>query len=359
MARNNNPKMQRMDPSKTPVKGAVREPVKQPAKQRVAETPTYEKKKPAKPVKRKGGRPGGRSPVPVVARATLGDWIGGARVRTLSLAIAPVALGTAAAHAASGFEGWHWVRALLCLAVALGLQIGVNFANDYSDGVRGTDAYRVGPSRLTGSGAAKPKTVLAVALFFFAVAAIAGVAVVILSHQYWLLALGAACVLAAWFYTGGKHPYGYYGFGELFVFVFFGIVATAGTTFVQAGTVNLESWIGGVAVGLLACAVLMANNLRDLDQDRIAGKRTLSVLVGSLASRVLFVVFIFLPFVLLVFFILFYENSYFVFFALLLAVPAAVIVLTAKASHEFLLALKLTSLTALLYGVGLAMTIAF
>lgn len=357
--------MQRMDPSKTPVKGAVREPVKQSAKQRVAETPTYEKKKPSQSAKRKGGRPGGRSPVPVIARATFGDWIAGARIRTLPLAIAPVAIGTAAAlheigaFPVNGFAGGHWVRALLCLAVALGLQIGVNFANDYSDGVRGTDTYRVGPSRLTGSGAANPRTVLAVALVFFALAALAGVAVVVLSAQYWLLAVGAACVLAAWFYTGGKHPYGYYGFGELFVFVFFGIVATAGTTFVQAGTVTLESWVGGVAAGFLACAVLMANNLRDLDQDRAAGKRTLTVLIGGMASRVLFAVFTLLPFVLLGFFVLLYQHSYYVYFALLLAVPAVIIVLTAKLPREFLLALKLTSLTALVFGVGLAITIAF
>lgn len=351
--------MQRFDPSKTPVKGAVREPVKQSSKQRAAETPVFEKKSTPKSKKRKGGRPGGRSPVPVAAKATLRDWIGGARIRTLPLAISPVALGTAAAYAAEAFEAWHWVRALLCLAVALGLQIGVNFANDYSDGVRGTDARRVGPARLTGSGAATPKTVLAVALVFFALAAAAGVVLVVLSEQYWLLAVGAACLLAAWFYTGGKHPYGYYGLGELFVFVFFGVVATAGTTFVQVGLVNLESWISGVAAGLLASAVLISNNLRDLDQDRMAGKRTLTVLIGSLASRILFTVFTLVPFVLLMFFVLFYENAYFVYFDLLLAVPAIIIVLTAKTSKEFLLVLKLSSLTALVFGVGLAITIAF
>lgn len=367
MAQNSRPKQQRIDPAKTPVKGAVREPVKQSSKVRVAETPTYEKSAAAKQAatkkaaakKRKGGRPGGRSPIPVVTKASAADWVAGARIRTLPLSIAPVALGTAAAYAASGFQDWHWVRALLCLAVALGLQIGVNFANDYSDGVRGTDNLRVGPSRLTGSGAAKPRTVLAVALLFFALAAAAGVVVVVLSGQYWLLAVGAACILAAWFYTGGKHPYGYYGLGELFVFVFFGLVATAATTYVQVGTVNLESWIAGAAAGLLACAVLMANNLRDLDQDRLAGKRTLSVLIGSLASRILFAVFILLPFVLLVFFVLFYANAYFVFFALLLAVPASVIAITGKTPHEFLLVLKLASITALVYGVGLALTIAF
>lgn len=351
--------MQRIDPSKTPVKGAVREPVKQSSKQRIAETPTYTKKKKPKSTKRKGGRPGGRSPVPVIPQATARDWIAGARIRTLSLALAPVAIGTAAAYAAEGFEGWHWVRALLCLAVALGLQIGVNFANDYSDGVRGTDDLRVGPSRLTGSGAAKPRTVLAVALFFFAVAAVAGVVLVVLSGHYWLLAVGAACVLAAWFYTGGKHPYGYYGLGEVFVFVFFGLVATAGTTFVQAGTVNLESWIGGVAVGLLASAVLIANNLRDLEQDRLAKKRTLTVLIGSLASRIVFAVFTLVPFGLLVFYVLFYQYADMVYFALLLAIPAAIIALTAKTSHEFLLVLKLSSLTALVYGLGVAAAIAF
>lgn len=359
MARNSNPQQKRVDPSKTPVKGAVREPVKQSSKSQVAETPTYEKKRKAKAKKRKGGHPAGRSPVRVTPRASARDWIAGARFRTLGLAISPVALGTAAAYAASGFQEWHWVRALLCLAVALGLQIGVNFANDYSDGIRGTDNLRMGPSRLTGSGAAKPRTVLAVALVFFAISAVAGVTVVVLSEQYWLLAVGVACILAAWFYTGGKHPYGYYGFGELFVFVFFGVVATAGTTYVQVGTVNVESWVGGVAAGLLACAVLLANNLRDLKQDRVAGKRTLSVLVGDRASRILFAVSILLPFALLYFFVLVYLHSYFVYFALLLAIPAVIIALTAKTTREFLLVLKLTSLTALVYGVWLAVTIAF
>jgi 1,4-dihydroxy-2-naphthoate polyprenyltransferase len=358
VARNSSPKQQRINPAKTPVKGAVREPVKQSKTQKIAETPTYEKKS-SSAKKRKGGHPGGRSPIPVVRPASAGDWIAGARIRTLPLSVAPVALGTAAAYAASGFEDWHWVRALLCLAVALGLQIGVNYANDYSDGIRGTDNLRIGPSRLTGSGAAKPRTVLTVALFFFFIAAVAGAAVVVLSQQYWLFAVGAACVLAAWFYTGGKHPYGYYGFGELFVFVFFGVVATAGTTYVQVGTVNLESWVGGVAVGLLACAVLVANNLRDLDHDRVAGKRTLSVLVGDRISRILFAVFLLVPFALLYLFVLFYQNAYFVYFTLLLAVPAVIIALTAKTSREFLLVLKLASLTALVYGVWLAVTIVF
>jgi 1,4-dihydroxy-2-naphthoate octaprenyltransferase len=358
VARNSRPKQQRIDPSKTPVKGAVREPVKQSSQARVAETATYEKKKPAATRKRKGGRPGGRSPVPVVHKATLGDWIAGARIRTLTLAIAPVALGTATAHAAGGFQDWHWVRALLCLAVALCLQIGVNFANDYSDGIRGTDDLRVGPSRLTGSGAAKPRTVLVVALSFFAIAALAGVAVVVLSGQYWLLAVGAACILAAWFYTGGKHPYGYYGLGEVFVFVFFGLVATAATMYVQVGTVSLDAWLAGAAAGLLACAVLMANNLRDFEQDALAHKRTLSVLVGRRTSRILFTVFALAPFVILFPFTLLYLNAYYVYFCLLLVVPAVVIVVMGKTAAEYLIALKLTSLAALLFGIGLALTIA-
>lgn len=354
----NRARQQRFNPAKTPVKSELREPVKQSAKQTVVATPTYEKKKQAAK-KRKGGRPGGRSPVPVVKKANLADWIAAARVRTLSLSIAPVALGTACAFAVEGFHGWHWVRALLCLAVAMGLQLAVNYANDYSDGVRGTDAFRVGPSRLTGSGAASPKSVLAVALVFFALASAAGITVIILSGQYWLFALGVVCLLAAWFYTGGKHPYGYFGLGEVFVFLFFGVAATAGTTFVQTGKVNLESWVSGAAAGLLACAVLITNNLRDIEQDRKAKKRTLAVLFGSLASRILYAVFVLLPFVAVWFLALFYEKTYLVYFALLLAVPCALIVLTSKTSKEFGLALRLTSLLALIFGVGLALTIAF
>lgn len=304
-------------------------------------------------------KPGGGSPAPVQRKANLGDWIGGARLRTLPLSVAPVAMGTAAAYAAEGFEGWHWVRALLCLAVAGALQIGVNYANDYSDGVRGTDAHRVGPSRLTGGRLAKPRTVLIVALVFFALAAAAGVALVVLTEHWWLLAVGAACLAAAWFYTGGKHPYGYYGLGEVFVFVFFGLVATVGTTWVQAGQATFESWIAGVAAGLLACAVLMSNNLRDLEQDRVAGKRTLAVLVGSLTGRILFAVFQLVPFGLLVLFFLFYPSTGYVWFALLVAVPATVIALTAKTAPEFLLVLRLSSLTALVYGLGVAAGIAF
>lgn len=301
-------------------------------------------------------------PAPAVRKATLGDWIAGARLQTLSLAIAPVALGAATAYVLPHEEtgpGWHWLRALLCLAVAVCLQIGVNYANDYSDGIRGTDKYRVGPSRLTGSGAARPKAVLAVALVFFALGAAAGVAIVVRTELWWLLAVGAACILAAWFYTGGKRPYGYYGLGEVFVFVFFGLVATAGTTFVLAGEVTLDSWLAGTAIGLIACAALMVNNIRDIAQDRVAGKRTLATLLGDRASRVVFVVLLLAPFGILVYFTLLYVNAYLVFFALLAALPAALITITARTPGELVIALRLTSLTALLYGLGLGWAIAF
>ena len=297
-----------------------------------------------------------------VTKATARDWIGGARLQTLPLAVAPVALGTAAAyvlpHEDAG-PGWHWLRAILCLVVALSLQIGVNFANDYSDGIRGTDKYRVGPRRLTGSGAAKPRTVFTVALVFFGIAALAGLAIVIRSGQWWLLAVGGVAIVAAYFYTGGKRPYGYAGLGELFVFIFFGLVATAGTTFALTGTVTLESWLAAVAIGLIATAVLMVNNIRDIDQDRVAGKRTLAVLIGNRASRIVFGVMLLAPFGILSFYTLFYANAYLVYFALLAAIPAVVITISAKTSSELIIALRLSALVALAYGLGLGWAIAF
>jgi 1,4-dihydroxy-2-naphthoate polyprenyltransferase len=298
------------------------------------------------------------NPKPPPRPATAADWIAGARLRTLPLAIAPVALGTGAGVVAIADGPWHPARAVLALVVALALQIGVNYANDYSDGVRGTDDHRVGPARLTASGAAKPRHVLAVALSFFALAALAGLALTIVTGQWWLLAVGAAAIVAAWFYTGGRHPYGYYGLGELFVFGFFGLVATAGSAFVQALTVNLEAWLGGVGVGLIACAVLMANNLRDVVQDKAAGKRTLAVLVGPLAGRILFTIFMLAPFGIVVFWAFLYPTATLVFFALLAALPACVIVLWGKTPRELLTALQLASLTALLYGVGLGLVFA-
>lgn len=302
---------------------------------------------------RPGGRPGAAPP------ATARDWIDGARLRTLPLAIAPVLIGTGAAVAAAGDGRFHWVRALLCLAVALFLQIGVNFANDYSDGIRGTDDFRVGPSRLTGSGRAKPRVVLTVALAFFALAALAGIAIVIATQQWWLLLVGAAAVAAAWFYTGGKRPYGYAGLGEVFVFVFFGLVATAGTQFVQALVVTQEGWFGAVAAGFVACCALIVNNIRDIDADRAAGKRTLTVLIGSMWSRVLYIVLMFLAYAILAVVSLLYPLGWLGFFGLLVAVPACLITATAKTGRELILALQLTGIVGLLYGIGLGAAYAF
>ena len=283
-----------------------------------------------------------------VEKATFRDWVGAARLRTLPLAVTPILIGTGAAMLV--VDEFHWVLALFCLIVAVALQVGVNYANDYSDGIRGTDDHRVGPARLTASRKARPRTVLLVALAFFAVAALAGLALTIRTQQWWFLAVGAVCIVAAWLYTGGKRPYGYYGLGELFVFVFFGLVATLGTTWVQALALPQEAWFGAVAAGLLACAVLLANNLRDIDQDRTAGKRTLTVLIGRTATRVLFTLFVLAPFAIAIFLALFYPVAWLTLLALLAALPAILIVWTYRDPRELLVALALTSLTSVAYG---------
>ncbi|HBU41614.1 MAG TPA: 1,4-dihydroxy-2-naphthoate polyprenyltransferase [Microbacterium sp.] len=279
------------------------------------------------------------------------DWIGAARLRTLPLAVTPILIGTGAALLIE--RPMHWVIALACLVVSVSLQIGVNYANDYSDGVRGTDAYRVGPARLTGAGKAKPRTVLIVALVYFAIAGLAGLAITIRTEQWWFLAVGTACILAAWFYTGGKRPYGYAGLGELFVFVFFGLVATLGTTWVQVFALPQEAWFGAVGAGLLACAVLLANNLRDIDQDRVAGKRTLSVLIGRRATQVLYTVFVLVPFGIAGYLAVFYPIAWLTAMALLLALPAILIVWTYRQPRELVIALALTSGTSLAFGAFL------
>jgi len=283
-----------------------------------------------------------------VTPATLGDWIGAARLRTLPLAVTPVLIGTGAALIVE--PRLHWVIALCCLIVAVALQVGVNYANDYSDGIRGTDDHRVGPARLTASRKARPRTVLIVALAFFALAAIAGLAIVIRTQHWWMLLIGAACIVAAWFYTGGKRPYGYAGLGELFVFVFFGLVATIGTTFVQVGIVPQEAWFGAVAAGMLACAVLLANNLRDIDQDRVAGKRTLTVRIGKRATQVLYTVLVLLPFGIAAVLALVYPIAWLTLLALIPAAAAILIVWTYCLPRELVVALALTSLTSVAVG---------
>ena len=301
-----------------------------------------------------GSKKSGRGPEP--ARATASDWISAARLRTLPLAVTPVLIGTGAAHVID--PAWHWARALACLAVAVFLQIGVNYSNDYSDGIRGTDDFRVGPARLTGAGRAKPKTVLVVALGFFALAGLVGLALIIATAQWWMLVVGAACIVAAWFYTGGKRPYGYYGLGEVFVFVFFGLVATVGTTWMQVLAAPQEAWFGGVAAGLLACAVLTANNIRDIDQDRKAGKRTLSVLIGKRGSQALFTTFVVVAFGIAAWLAFFYPIAWLTMLALLGAIPAIVIVWMSRHPRELIVALSVTSFTSLGFGALLMWALA-
>ena len=212
-------------------------------------------------------------------------WAAGARPRTLGAAVSPVMVGTSVAYAEGG--DIEWVRAALALIVALGLQIAVNYANDYSDGVRGTDRNRAGPLRLTASGAASPSAVRNAAVLALAVAATAGIALSLLVTP-WLLLVGVAAITAAVLYTGGPKPYGYFGLGELMVLVFFGFVACAGSTFVQHERIPKTAWCASLTVGLLACAILLANNVRDVKTDAVAGKRTLAVRVGERRARQLY-----------------------------------------------------------------------
>jgi len=219
--------------------------------------------------------------------ATPSHWLAGARPRTLPAAVAPVVAGTGVA----AYDGEAvWWKALLALAVSLALQVAVNYANDYSDGIRGTDDERVGPLRLVGSGLATPGAVKRAAFLAFGVAGIAGLALAA-TTAWWLVAVGLLCVLAAWYYTGGSKPYGYLGLGEVMVFVFFGLVAVVGTTYVQTETWDDNSWVAlvaGVGVGSLACAILVANNLRDIPTDTVAGKVTLAVRLGDRRTRAFF-----------------------------------------------------------------------
>jgi 1,4-dihydroxy-2-naphthoate octaprenyltransferase len=278
-------------------------------------------------------------------------WVEGARLRTLPLAIAPVAIGAGAADSVQAFD---LTLSALALAVALFLQIGVNYANDYSDGIRGTDDYRVGPLRLTGSKSFRPEAVKLAAFAFFGLAATSGLAIVLITGMFWLIAVGLAAIVAAWFYTGGKNPYGYAGLGELAVFVFFGLVATIGTTYVQVGFIEFNAVLGGIASGLFASAVLMVNNIRDIETDKLASKKTLAVMLGKKAATGLFLVMIWTPFVILSFFTLLYPATLMGFSSLLLVAPATLIVLTAKSSKELILVLKLTSFASLAYALALA-----
>ncbi len=215
---------------------------------------------------------------------TISQWIAGARPRTLPAAVSPVLAGTAVAVWAREEVWW---KALLALVVSLLLQIGVNYANDYSDGVRGTDDNRVGPMRLVGSGVASPRAVKIAAFAALGGAGLVGL-VLAATTAWWLVGVGLLCILAAWFYTGGSRPYGYMGLGEVMVFVFFGLVAVLGTTYVQTESFELPALYAAIGVGCFACAILVANNLRDIPTDKVAGKRTLAVALGEDRTRHLY-----------------------------------------------------------------------
>jgi len=220
-------------------------------------------------------------------RQSLGLWIAGARPKTLPAAIAPVLVGGACVVVDESSQR-NWSNLAGALLVSLALQIAVNFANDYSDGIRGTDKNRVGPLRLVGSGSKSPVAVKRAAIAAFAVAAIVGL-LLAASTTLWLLVVGVLCLASGWFYTGGKHPYGYLGLGEIFVFVFFGVVATVGSTFVVTQRISGLSFLASVVVGCLACALLAVNNLRDIDGDNAVGKRTLAVRLGDSGARIFYV----------------------------------------------------------------------
>ena len=277
-------------------------------------------------------------------------WLTGARLRTLPLAFGPVLLGSASAWTAGSFDP---LSASLALLVAVSLQIGVNYANDYSDGIRGTDDYRVGPPRITGSGLVEPGLVKRAAFVFFSVAVAAGGALIVLAGAWWLVLVGALAVWAAWSYTGGTRPYGYRGLGELVVFIFFGPVATVGTAFVQAGFIPWESLLTGSAMGFFAAAVLMMNNLRDIDPDQQAGKRTLSVHIGAKASKRLITLFLVSPYLLLLVLFGDYPWSPLVLLTSVLVAVAGFQVWTATRPARLISALQLASAASLVFAASL------
>lgn len=308
--------------------------------------------------------------------ATAAQWIEGARLRTLPLAIAPVLIGTGAALGSIGGlssliigsvddgqpHGVHlpslFLRALLALVVSLGLQIGSNYANDYSDGIRGTDDDRVGPFRLTGSRAAAPRTVKHAAFAALGAGAALGVVLIALTGQWWLLIIGALAVLAAWYYTGGSRPYGYMGLGELFVFVFFGLVAVIGTAYSITLSVSGVAVLAAVAIGLLAVAILVVNNLRDIPSDRVSGKHTLAVRLGERRTRLLFAACELLPFALMIPVVVIHLPAVLVMLALILAVPPVRTVLSGASGRDLIPALgaagRLELVFSLLLLLGLA-----
>jgi 1,4-dihydroxy-2-naphthoate polyprenyltransferase len=286
--------------------------------------------------------------------ASVAEWVAGARPRTLPAAVAPVAVGTGAAAAAGGAAPG---RALLALVVSLALQVGVNYANDYSDGIRGTDADRVGPFRLVGSGTAQPDAVRLAAFASFAVAAAAGLWLAALT-SWWLIAVGAAALAAAWFYTGGPRPYGYQGLGEAAVFVFFGLVAVVGTAYVQSERITGLAVAAALPIGLLACALLLTNNLRDIPTDLASGKRTLAVRLGDRRTRLAYVGAITLSFAIVIGIAIFRPWALLALLAAPLAMPPVRRVLSSARGAGLIPVLKETGRVQLIFGLLLAVGLA-
>jgi 1,4-dihydroxy-2-naphthoate polyprenyltransferase len=288
--------------------------------------------------------------------ATTAQWVAGARVRTLPNSVAPVIVGAGAAAAIGEFNWW---ASLLALVVSLALQVGVNYANDYSDGVRGTDDKRVGPMRLVASGVAPAGQVRLAAFACFGVAGVAGLLLVALTGHWWLVTVGIVSVAAAWFYTGGPKPYGYAGWGEVAVFVFFGPVAVLGTLYVQAGEVTWLGVAGAVALGCVSASVLVTNNLRDLPTDAVSGKITMAVRLGDRRTRALYVVLVAVPFLVSVVAAVWEPWLLLGLLAAVLAVPAARAVAGKATGMALIPVLRDTSLAmlawAVLTGVGLAL----
>jgi 1,4-dihydroxy-2-naphthoate polyprenyltransferase len=280
--------------------------------------------------------------------ATAGQWVAGARVRTLPNSVAPVIVGAGAAGAVGGFSWW---ASLLALVVSLALQVGVNYANDYSDGIRGTDDARVGPLRLVASGVASASAVRLAAFVCFGVAGVAGLVLIALTGHWWLLSVGVVSVAAAWFYTGGPRPYGYAGWGEIAVFVFFGPVAVLGTLYVQTGRVTWLGVAGAVALGSVSAAVLVANNLRDLPTDRESGKITLAVRLGDRRTRALYVALVAVPFAVTVAMTIAHPWLALGLLAAALVVPAARTVTRGSSGLALIPVLRDTSLAMLAWAV--------
>ena len=287
--------------------------------------------------------------------ATTAQWVAGARVRTLPNSIAPVVVGAGAAAAIGQFSWW---ASVLALVVSLALQVGVNYANDYSDGIRGTDDKRVGPLRLVASGVASARHVLVAAFVCFGVAGVAGIVLVALTGYWWLVSIGVVSVAAAWFYTGGPKPYGYAGWGEVAVFVFFGPVAVLGTLYVQSGQVTWLGVGGAVALGCISASVLVTNNLRDLPTDGATGKITLAVRLGDRSTRLLYVVLVVVPFVVTVAAAFSRPWVLLGLLSVVLVAPAVRRVVSGGTGMALIPALRDTSLAmlawAVLTGVGLA-----